>query len=141
MSQSTIWGQLSMPLPASGSIPFVGSDNISIVSDVLNFNYDNVTKNLTIAGGISVDMTVVVGTAVTANTPAGIVGIPAGSSLSNIQNNLAQVGDLVLVSLDNIDATLTRVVGAISVDGIINITGNANATLPTGVAWLLVKAK
>lgn len=43
---STIWTQLAIPNPASGGIPFVATDNVSIATDVLNFYYDSITTTL-----------------------------------------------------------------------------------------------
>lgn len=39
---STIWGQLSLPLSPVGAIPFVSTDTVSILTDVLNLWYDSV---------------------------------------------------------------------------------------------------
>lgn len=36
---SLVWAQLSIPNPAAGSIPYVDTDNASIITDVLNLNY------------------------------------------------------------------------------------------------------
>lgn len=36
---SNVWTQLSLPNPPAGAVPYVDTDNASIVTDVLNFNY------------------------------------------------------------------------------------------------------
>lgn len=43
---STVWTQLSLPNPAAGSIPFVTSDNATVVTDVLNFMYSGGLSSL-----------------------------------------------------------------------------------------------
>lgn len=45
---STIWAQLSLPNPASGAIPFVNTDNVTIATDVLNFYYNSLTHQLSV---------------------------------------------------------------------------------------------
>lgn len=48
---STIWATLSLPNPASGSIPFVDTDNASIITDVTHFKYIATAQQLYAAGG------------------------------------------------------------------------------------------
>lgn len=48
MAGSTIWAQLSMPQSAAGSIPFVYSDGLTILTDVSNFWWNQTTHQLSI---------------------------------------------------------------------------------------------
>lgn len=137
---SLIWGQLSMPNPPAGSIPFVAADNASIITDVLNFKYDLTNKRLTVAGGLVVgftDTSVSPGGA-TANTISGRSSIGAGQSSIVIANSLVALGDIVNVTLETADATLIRIV-AITGVGSITITGNAAATATSVLSWLITK--
>lgn len=43
---SAVWTQLSLPNPPVGSIPFVDTDNATIITDVINLHYDNALKVL-----------------------------------------------------------------------------------------------
>ena len=45
---STIWSQLSMPNPAAGSVPFVFTDNATIVADVLNLWWNQAARQLSV---------------------------------------------------------------------------------------------
>lgn len=46
---STIWNYLSAPNPASGAIPFVGLDNVTINVDVLNFYWNKIAAQLSVS--------------------------------------------------------------------------------------------
>lgn len=49
-AQSTIWTQLSAPNSPVGSIPFVYTDGTTIVTDVLNFFWNQTTQQLSLHG-------------------------------------------------------------------------------------------
>lgn len=77
---STVWAQLSMPNPPAGSVPFVASDNVTIITDVTNFNYNPVTKTLTI--------TAVNTPNITCNGVAVFAAVNGGAGLA-LSNNIA----------------------------------------------------
>lgn len=129
-----------MPNPPAGSIPFVASDNASIITDVLNFNYEATNKRLTIAGGLIVgftDTSASPGGAM-ANTISGRSSIGSGQSSIVITNSLVALGDIVSATLETADATLTRIV-AVAGTGNITFTGNAVATATSVLSWLITK--
>jgi hypothetical protein len=138
---STIWGQLSMPNPPAGSIPFVGTDNASIITDVLNFFYDPVGLQLNVYGGIKskfTDASGVPGNAVI-STPCGRVTIPAGRNHLVVTGAPFTTGDIVLFNMESNDATLFNLYVSTSGLGYFQINGNANATQNVTFAYVIIR--
>lgn len=141
MVASTVWAQLSAPDPAEGSIPFVDTDDISIITDVLNFSYvgPNVTPDATkgemasqlfVRNGVRVayaDSSAAPGAAVI-NKPSGRAAIAVGAASVVITSDKCRATSMVSVSLETNDATLTSVKSVIPADGSFTVTGNAAAT-------------
>lgn len=145
---STIWTQLALPNPPSGSLPFVAADNATIVIDNLNYFYSGslaaptITSStdsragasvfdsqVTVKNGVRqhyVDSSGVPGNAV-ANSTAGRAAFAAGTNSVTITNSYVTVTSLVDVQLETADATLNRVT-VTPANGSVTITGNANAT-------------
>lgn len=137
---STVWTQLSLPNPPAGSIPFVDTDDATIITDVLNFYYDPDSYRLTAAGGLKLgysDSSATPGAA-TINKAAGRSAFAAAASSVVITNNLVAVGDIVQTQLETADATLTRVI-SVAAAGSFTVTGNAVATGITKFSWVLLK--
>lgn len=137
---STIWTQLSAPSSPIGSIPFVSSDAVTPITDVLNFFYQFAgytltgsikDSQLTVAGGLRetyTDTTAAPGAA-TINKPAGRCKMAAGQSSVVITNSYCTLASIINVTVEGaaFDATATRVQvtpGA----GTFTVTFNANAT-------------
>lgn len=141
-AQSNVWTQLSLPNPPAGSVPFVWTDNTTISIDPAGFNYNSTTQNLKVAGGLTMNSTIIVaaGATVIANSPVGIVGMPVGANVLSVLNNLVKAGDIIFTAINNNDATLTRVAASASADGIITIVGNAAATAQVGISFLVIKS-
>ena len=146
---STIWAQLSIPNSAVGSIPYVATDGVTIVTDVLHFNYVDGTVSvlvgsqlayqLTLTNGLRVsygDTTAVPAAAVTINKSAGRVKIPIGVASVVVTNSNCFLTSIIHLQLEYADATLTRVV-VIPAAGSFTITGNANATVATQVSFII----
>lgn len=139
---SQIWAQLASPFQASGMIPFVDTDNVTITGDVVNFSYDPVGLKLDVTNGMAVTMGAVQDSG-TANTSAGTVGISTGNASATIMNALAEAGDLVFVQVSNCNVADELITyKAIVQAGSITITlSAANTSNAYTMSWLLVKAK
>ena len=137
---STVWTQLSVPNPASGSVPFIDTDNATPITDVLNFAYTSTSFSLpqdtrlagqlTISAGLRVDFTdtsAVPSTVGAMNKIAGRIAIPAGQQAVTITNTFCFLSSLVQVQLENNDTTLTHV-SVSPANGSFTVTGNAAAT-------------
>lgn len=145
---STIWTQLAIPNPASGSLPFVDTDNASIITDVLNFYYTSskvtpltgsqLAFQLSVLNGVRqayTDTSAVPGAA-TINKSAGRVAIAAGQSSVVVTSANCFATSIVMLQLETNDATLNRVI-AVPAAGSFTITGNANATGNTKVSYTI----
>lgn len=138
MVSSTIWAALATPNPASGSIPFVDTDNASITTDVLNLSYSKATQDITITNGMVPDSFVNTGASpVTLNHTAGVVALAAGTSTVVVNNNLIRVGALVFLQRRTNDATAISLAVTIGTSSF-TITSNANATGAVNINFLLV---
>lgn len=146
---STVWTQLAMPNPAMSSIPFVATDNASIITDVLNFNYTsglapltgtNAAFQLTAAGGVRysyLDLSAAPAVAVTVNKTAGRIAIPAGSRTVVVTcPGYAFPSSFIQCQIETQDATLTSVI-PIPALGSFQIQGNANATGIVKVSYVV----
>lgn len=133
---STIWAQLSIPNPASGSIPFVDVDDQSIITDMLNFSYSSTALILTSANGLKKQYTTTVAIpgAATINKMAGRVKLAAGQTTLVISNNLITGTELVSLQMETLDATMLRVIPVVAA-GSITITGNAACTAAVIVSF------
>lgn len=151
-AQSTVWTQLSAPNSPFGSIPFVGDDNVTIKTDVLNFKYTpdvgtpNLTgsfkpKQLTVDGGLRVCFDDLTGTAtptsVTINKACGRFLIPAGQGNIRIFNTYCAPGALVFLQIESNDATLKNVFPAIA-NGSFLVTADVAPTNNCRIAFWLV---
>lgn len=143
---STVWAQLSTPLSPVGSVPFVGSDGVSIITDVNNFFYSNavgtgniLAGQLKLSGGVRFGYENKTSTpgSVTLNQITGRVTIPAGQSFINVTNSACFGTSIILLTLLNADTTLTRIVPVAS-DGAFTLSGNAAATANVTVAFVIV---
>lgn len=151
---STIWAALSLPLSPVGEVPFVGLDGVSIAADAANFNYAQSgaqlagtqrTKQLTVAGGIRtdiLDVTNIVNIAVTCNAVCGRVNMPGGASTVTVTNTFVAEDSVIFLQLEEIDATLLRVIPAtLPGGGIFQIVGNAAAAATRVIAFMVVNVK
>lgn len=145
---STIWATLSIPNPAGGSVPFVATDNASIISDVVNFFYTQSGASLsgslqnyqlTAFGGFRQayqDSTSTPGS-VTVTTGAGRGKIAPAASSITITSPYAFANSIISVVLEGVkDATLTSVTVTPAL-GSFTITGNAAATTAVVFSWII----
>src|SRR6185503_9787324 len=103
MVSSAIWAQLATPGLAAGCIPYVYTDNATIVVDSQNFVWDQALFRLLVANGLAVnlvDKSTVPG-ANTVNRNMGRCAIAVGASSVVITNTMAAVGDVVLAQLES----------------------------------------
>lgn len=93
----------------------------------------------TLAGDIQVDSTDASGTpgAATINKPAGTVAIAIGAASVAVTNSLVTASSRVFAVLQFGDATLTTILRVVPANGSFVITGNANATAATKVAFIV----
>lgn len=91
-------------------------------------------------GAITADATDASGTpgAATINKPSGKVAIAIGASSVTVTNSLVTTSSIVLASLQFVDATLTQILSVVPGSGSFTITGNANATAATKVAFVVI---
>jgi hypothetical protein len=118
---STIWATLSLPNPPVGSIPFVFTDNATIVTDVSNFAYAQLgatltgsqcAYQLTVAGGLRInyqDVTNQTATIYTINKVAGRLKIPNGASSVVVNNSYCFITSFIILQIEGTDGTVTRV--------------------------------
>ena len=125
---STIWSQLSTPTSPAGAIPFIASDNVTPIIDVLNFFYDATLLKV----GYT-DSTAVPGAA-TINKPAGRVKLSAGQTSLVVTNSLVAATSIIKLQLETADATLIRVI-PVPAAGSFTITGNAAATAAVTITF------
>jgi hypothetical protein len=127
---STIWGQLAIPNPAAGSIPFVYTDNFTIITDVSNFSYDPVGTQLFVAGGFNCGylQNGVASNSPTVNTASGRVTVPAGNASFTLNNALILAASIVVVNMETNDATATTIKTIVPSLGKIVVTLNAAST-------------
>lgn len=142
---STIWSTLALPNPASGSIPFVDTDNATLITDVVDFAFEKagithtsskVDNQITVANGTRKaysDTTSVPGNA-TINKTAGRVRIATGASGVIVTCSAAFITSIINLQLENNDANLVRV-WVTPGNGTFTITGNANAAAPVNVTF------
>lgn len=147
---STVWTQLSSPSSPIGSIPFVSSDAVTPITDVVNFFYQIAgltlsgsikDSQLTVAGGLRenyTDTTAVPGAAAV-NKPAGRAKMAAGQSSVVITNSYCTATSIINITIEGaaFDATATRVQvtpGA----GTFTVTFNAAATAAITFAWDII---
>ena len=91
-------------------------------------------------GSLSLDATDASGTpgAATINKLAGKVAVAIGASSVTVTNSLVTTSSIVLASLQFVDATLTQILSVVPGLGSFTITGNANATAATKVAFVVI---
>ena len=77
--------------------------------------------------------------AATQNTRKGRAAIAIGAAAVTITNSLVTATSIVGVALQSNDATLTQILRVVPASGSFTITGNANATAATNVAWWLIE--
>lgn len=145
---STIWTSLSLPLSPSGAIPFVDTDQVSIITDVGNLKYSSGSSTADGAGVLPYQLKVTnglrlgyaasasVGTPVAINSITGRFTIGAGNATKVITNTLVVTTSVVQFQLENNDATLTRVIATIA-NGQFTVTGNAAATGNVVVSFVI----
>ena len=94
----------------------------------------------TLSGNIQVDSTDASGTpgAATINKPSGVVSIAIGQASVTVTNSLVTANSKVFATLQFADATLTTVRTVVPTSGAFTITGNANATAATKVAFFVI---
>ncbi len=137
---STVWAQLAIPNPANGSIPFVSSDGITIVTDVLHFSYDGTSLNLAYKLKLGYSQIALGATTVTCNSTTGRVSLPAGQSVLTVNNSQITANSMVFTQVESQDATATFV-KSVAVNPTlqtVTITMNAAATAAVNLAFLLV---
>lgn len=134
-NKSLIWGQLALPDPAAGAIPFVDQDDLSIAIDPLNFYYDQNTQTLHVTNGTLNSFTnlPVPGTAGVANTTSGRFILAAGQGQYLISCNQVAIASVVHLQIETRDATafaayVTPSGGLITVDMNQVATGNVTMT-------------
>ncbi len=139
---STIWGQLSTPYSASGSIPYVDSDGVTITTDVQNFFYDPIKHQLNITNQLVLSYAVIPvgGVSIVNNNTSGRVVVSAGQSYITVSNNKITANTIVLHTLETADATATtvKVTAVNSTLLTFTFTMNTNATGNTILAFVLV---
>ena len=93
-----------------------------------------------LAGDIQVDSTDASGTpgAATINKPSGTVSIAIGQASVTVTNSLVTASSRVFATLQFGDATLTTILRVVPGSGSFVITGNANATAATKVAFFVI---
>jgi hypothetical protein len=93
-----------------------------------------------LAGNIQVDSTDASGTpgAATINKPSGTVSIAIGAASVTVTNSLVTASSRVFATLQFGDATLTTILRVVPGSGSFVITGNANATAATKVAFFVI---
>lgn len=144
---STVWTQLSLPNPSQGSLPYVDTDGVSVVTDVVNYFYSQglaqlsgsiCPYQLTVYGGVRVGYTDATATpgAATINKTVGRVKIAAGQSTLVVTSSYCFATSIVQLQLETADATLTRAIVTPTAGGFI-ITGNAVATAAVTVNFLI----
>lgn len=91
-------------------------------------------------GSLSLDATDASGTpgAATINKLAGKVAVAIGASSVTVTNSLVTTSSIVLASLQFVDATLTQILSVVPGSGSFTITGNANATDATKIAFVVI---
>lgn len=144
---SAIWTSLSLPLSPVGSIPFVFTDQATIVTDVVNFFYTQAgvtlvgslqAFQLTLFGGVRTGYTDTTTTpgSVVVNKAAGRLKLAAGQSVVTVTSNYCFASSIVEVNMESADATLTRLT-VVPANGSFTITGNANATAAVTISWMV----
>ena len=145
---STVWASLSLPLSPVGSIPFVSTDQATIVTDVGKFKYTpgGVALNgdgdewyqLFVQNGLrfGYQSNVSIASDVTMNIISGRIRIPSGDASKTVINELCVQSSIVLLQLESLDATLTQVIAECS-PGYFTIAGNAAASSPVNVSWII----
>lgn len=145
---STIWAQLSLPLSAVGSIPFVAPDGVTINTDVASFTYDSINDRLYLGNQLtkrySANLTAAANT-VTLNTPTGRVAVPATRSSMVVANSCITATSMVIAVLETADATATQIlrvvpgltVGTGGVPGFA-VTFNAACTAITTFSYMVI---
>lgn len=93
----------------------------------------------TIAGNLEFAGTDASGTpgAATINQPAGTVAIAIGAASVTVTNSLVTASSRVFATLQFVDATLTTIRTVVPANGSFVVTGNANATAATKVAFIV----
>lgn len=91
-------------------------------------------------GALALDTTDASGTpgAATINKASGKVSIAIGASSVVVTNNLVTAASTVLAVLQFVDATATTILSVVPAAGSFTINVNANATLATKVAFLVI---
>jgi len=93
-----------------------------------------------LAGDVQVDGTDASGTpgAATINKPSGTVAVAIGAASVTVTNSLVNASSRVFATLQFVDATLTTIRTVVPGSGSFVITGNANATAATKVAFFVI---
>ena len=110
------------------------------VNDVNTFTQaQTFTGGITIASDLDFAGTDASGTpgAATINFPAGTVAIAIGAASVTVTNSLVTASSRVFAVLQFVDATLTTIRTVVPANGSFVITGNANATAATKVAFFV----
>lgn len=91
-------------------------------------------------GAITADTTDSSGTPgnATINKASGKVAIAIGASSVTVTNSLVTTASTVIATLQFVDATLTQILSVVPGSGSFVITGNANATAATKVAFVVI---
>ena len=94
----------------------------------------------TLSGNIQVDSSDASGTpgAATINKPSGVVAVAIGQSSVTVTNSLVTANSKVFTTLQFADATFTTIRTTVPTSGAFTITGNANATAATKIAFFVL---
>jgi hypothetical protein len=100
----------------------------------------DVPDTIRVLGNFKLDTVDASGTpgAATINEPSGKVAIAAGASSVVVTNNLVTASSIIIPVLQVADATLTQILRVVPGAGSFTITGNANATAATKVAFIVI---
>lgn len=146
-SGSTIWAQLASPSSPVGSVPFVFTDGVTIVTDVVYLAYQQsgaayagsvMPYQLSVYGGHRVaysDTTAGTGN-VTINKTAGRVRFAAAASSIVVTSNYCFATSVINVQDEAGDATATRF-KVVPSAGSFTITANAAFTVAGNVTFTI----
>lgn len=146
---SLVWASLAVPYPASGGVTFIDTDNATAIIDVVNFKYTKLGANLfgsampyqlTVAGGLLLgysDLTNAPSVAVTLHKPSGRVTMPSGASNMTITNKYVFESSIVLLQIEEADATMTRIY-PVTFSGAVEVVGNAAAASTMDFVFVVI---
>lgn len=127
---STIWAYLALPNPAAGSIPYVDTDNASIVIDTTHFYYSPSTYSLFVTSlRVSYVSNTTPGSTIVCNSTSGRVQMAAGRTTLVVSNTSVTATSVVMVTMETVDGTALYVRSVVPIANQFTITvGPANST-------------